>query len=124
STSGRAMLHKQNSNTPRTMPDISPNSQFGRRWRRPTKRRDKVIAGFPKHQVLRRVPSWLATAFVAWILAIALASDSFAQPSATSVCDLPGQRADIYEKYCGSGPSAQTGGGVTPQQQILLNGAS
>jgi hypothetical protein len=71
------------------------------------------------------VSLWLATGFVTWVFSIALASNSFAQ-SSTSLCDLPDQRGTaMYNKYCGSGASAQTGGGgITPQQQILLNGAS
>ena len=70
---------------------------------------------------------WLATSFLAWTLSIMFAAQSLAQiatPSAQSLCDMPNMRGTAeYNKYCSPSP-AQTGGGISPQQQMLLNGAS
>jgi hypothetical protein len=62
-----------------------------------------------------------------WALSIALSSNSVAQPtpSSTSLCNMANMRGTaVYNKYCGAAPATQTGGGFTPQQQMMLNGAS
>lgn len=70
-----------------------------------------------------RVTMFAVIAGIVLVVSPIPVSAQIATPTSQSLCDMPQYRGTaIYNKYCGGGAVPATGGRITPQQQIIMNG--